>query len=160
MFLCPFLSVFFFQVMTWVWRLRSLNMWRISPSLPPVCSRYRIKIKVESKPTDARCTPYNLLFSSSVWQNAELKFNFGGEDFKHTPKSGFVALDQAPEGHTVKSSQTGVCVWVQQEEYWKETEKSKCDCEMNIIHFYKTRDNLMFRLGNAFHPFPIKVFFL
>lgn len=50
------------------------------------------------------------LIISSVLQNAELKFNFGGEDFKHAPKSGFVAVDQAPEGHTVRSSQTGVCV--------------------------------------------------
>lgn len=50
---------------------------------------------------------YNLPFSSSLSQNAELKFNFGGEDFKHAPKTGFVALAQAPEGHQVKSSQTG-----------------------------------------------------
>lgn len=54
---------------------------------------------------------YTLIFSLFVCQNAELKFNFGGEDFKHPPKSGFVALDQAPEGHSVKSSQTGV--WFQ-----------------------------------------------
>lgn len=46
-----------------------------------------------------------------VSQNAELKFSFGGEDFKNQPKGGFVALDQAPEGHVVKSSQTGV--WMQ-----------------------------------------------
>uniref|UniRef100_A0AAX7T9L2 ATP-dependent RNA helicase n=1 Tax=Astatotilapia calliptera TaxID=8154 RepID=A0AAX7T9L2_ASTCA len=55
--------------------------------------------------------PQNLknqaFFASCVLKNAELKFNFGGEDFKHPPKSGFVALDQAPEGHAVKSSQTG-----------------------------------------------------
>lgn len=53
------------------------------------------------------CLTDTIIFS--VLQNAELKFNFGGEDFKHPPKSGFVALDQAPEGHAVKSSQTGVC---------------------------------------------------
>ncbi|KAA8583137.1 hypothetical protein FQN60_015683 [Etheostoma spectabile] len=46
-------------------------------------------------------------FASCVLKNAELKFNFGGEDFKNAPKSGFVALNQAPEGHTVKSSQSG-----------------------------------------------------
>ncbi|CAG09075.1 unnamed protein product, partial [Tetraodon nigroviridis] len=46
-------------------------------------------------------------FASCVLKNAELRFNFGGEDFKHTPKSGFLALDKAPEGHTAKSSQTG-----------------------------------------------------
>lgn len=48
------------------------------------------------------------IFVFDVNQNAELKFNFGGEDFKHTPKSGFVALDQAPEANIHKSSQTGV----------------------------------------------------
>ena len=55
--------------------------------------------------------PYKLLLLI-VCQNAELKFNFGGENFRHTPKSGFVALDQAPEVHTAKSSQTGVWVFV------------------------------------------------
>ncbi|KAI9544267.1 hypothetical protein NQZ68_005317 [Dissostichus eleginoides] len=35
-------------------------------------------------------------FASCVLKNAELKFNFGGEDFKNAPKSGFVAMDQAP----------------------------------------------------------------
>ncbi|TMS12534.1 ATP-dependent RNA helicase DDX1 [Larimichthys crocea] len=52
-------------------------------------------------------------FASCVLKNAELKFNFGGEDFKHTPKTGFVALNQAPDGHAVKSSQTG-CAKVSQ----------------------------------------------
>lgn len=55
--------------------------------------------------------PQNLknqaFFASCVLKNAELKFNFGGEDFKHSPKSGFVALDQAPEASIHKSSQTG-----------------------------------------------------
>ncbi|KAL0967124.1 hypothetical protein UPYG_G00248070 [Umbra pygmaea] len=46
-------------------------------------------------------------FASCVLKNAELKFNFGGEDFKNPPKMGFIALDQAPDGHAVKSSQTG-----------------------------------------------------
>lgn len=46
----------FFQVMTWVWLLRFLNMWRISPSLPPVSSRYHINIKAESKWTVATFT--------------------------------------------------------------------------------------------------------
>ncbi|XP_015247722.1 PREDICTED: ATP-dependent RNA helicase DDX1 [Cyprinodon variegatus] len=46
-------------------------------------------------------------FAACVLKNAELKFNFGGEDFKNPPKAGFVALDQAPDGHTIKSSQTG-----------------------------------------------------
>ncbi|TNM95025.1 hypothetical protein fugu_017784 [Takifugu bimaculatus] len=47
-------------------------------------------------------------FASCVLKNAELKFNFGGESFKNTPKSGFLALDKASEGHTAKSSQTGL----------------------------------------------------
>uniref|UniRef100_A0AAQ5YT15 ATP-dependent RNA helicase n=1 Tax=Amphiprion ocellaris TaxID=80972 RepID=A0AAQ5YT15_AMPOC len=55
--------------------------------------------------------PQNLknqaFFASCVLKNAELKFNFGGEDFKHPPKTGFIALDQAADGHTVKSAQTG-----------------------------------------------------
>eukprot|EP00064_Thunnus_orientalis_P016415 superscaffoldBa00003253_g16480 len=46
-------------------------------------------------------------FASCVLKNAELKFNFGGEDFKNQPKSGFVAFNQAPDSHSVKSSQTG-----------------------------------------------------
>uniref|UniRef100_A0A4W5JZN8 ATP-dependent RNA helicase DDX1 n=1 Tax=Hucho hucho TaxID=62062 RepID=A0A4W5JZN8_9TELE len=46
-------------------------------------------------------------FASCVLKNAELKFNFGGEEFKNAPKTGFVAVDQAAEGHVVKSSQTG-----------------------------------------------------
>ncbi len=40
-------------------------------------------------------------------QNAELKFNFGDEPFKNQPKEGYVALNQASDGHVVKSSQTG-----------------------------------------------------
>lgn len=40
-------------------------------------------------------------------QNAELKFNFGGEPFKNAPKDDFKALDQAPDGHVVKTTQTG-----------------------------------------------------
>ncbi|XP_029937344.1 ATP-dependent RNA helicase DDX1-like [Myripristis murdjan] len=46
-------------------------------------------------------------FASCVLKNAELKFNFGGEDFKNPPKNGFVALDKAPDGHAIKSAQTG-----------------------------------------------------
>uniref|UniRef100_A0A8C7KNW8 ATP-dependent RNA helicase n=1 Tax=Oncorhynchus kisutch TaxID=8019 RepID=A0A8C7KNW8_ONCKI len=48
-----------------------------------------------------------LPFPYCVYCNAELKFNFGGEEFKNPPKTGFVAVDQASEGHVVKSSQTG-----------------------------------------------------
>ena len=62
------------------------------------------------KLTGASFTPYKWLFFLSVFKNAELKFNFGGEDFKNAPKSGFVAMDQAPEGHAVKSTQAGV--WI------------------------------------------------
>ncbi|CAG5928137.1 unnamed protein product [Menidia menidia] len=55
--------------------------------------------------------PQNLrnqaFFASCVLKNAELKFNFGGDDFKHPPKDGFVALDKAADAHTVKSPQTG-----------------------------------------------------
>lgn len=40
-------------------------------------------------------------------QNAELKFNFGDEPLKNQPKDGYVALNQASDGHVVKSSQTG-----------------------------------------------------
>ncbi|KAG7265895.1 hypothetical protein CRUP_009499 [Coryphaenoides rupestris] len=47
------------------------------------------------------------IFASCVLKNAELKFNFGEEEFKNPPKSGFVALSQAPDGQTVKSSQAG-----------------------------------------------------
>lgn len=132
---CSFLFDFFFQVMTWVWPLRSLNTWGISPSLPPVCSRYQLT-KVENKPASAAFPSYKLPVCLCVWQNAELKFNFGGEDFKHAPKGGFVALDQAPEGHQVKSSQTGV--WMQtpvrcsKTMYWKETEKINCVCEIIV----------------------------
>ncbi|KAI9544265.1 hypothetical protein NQZ68_005315, partial [Dissostichus eleginoides] len=55
-------------------------------------------------PQQLRSQPF---FASCVLKNAELKFNFGGEDFKNAPKSGFVAMDQAPEGHAVKSTQAG-----------------------------------------------------
>ncbi|KAK7132916.1 hypothetical protein R3I94_014964 [Phoxinus phoxinus] len=46
-------------------------------------------------------------FASCVLKNAELKFNFGDEPLKNPPKDGYVALNQASEGHVVKSSQTG-----------------------------------------------------
>ncbi|KAK6490066.1 ATP-dependent RNA helicase DDX1 [Huso huso] len=46
-------------------------------------------------------------FAACVLKNAELKFNFGGEEFKYPPKDGFIALDRAPDGHIVKSKQTG-----------------------------------------------------
>ncbi|XP_016391527.1 ATP-dependent RNA helicase DDX1-like [Sinocyclocheilus rhinocerous] len=46
-------------------------------------------------------------FASCVLKNAELKFNFGDEPFKNQPKDGYVALNQASDGHVVKSSQTG-----------------------------------------------------
>lgn len=41
-------------------------------------------------------------------QNAELKFNFGEEDFKFPPKDGFTAIDKAPEGNVMKSQHTGM----------------------------------------------------
>ncbi|KAM3932228.1 ATP-dependent RNA helicase DDX1 [Leptodactylus fuscus] len=46
-------------------------------------------------------------FASCVLKNAELKFNFGDEEFKFPPKDGFVALCKAPDGHVVKSQNTG-----------------------------------------------------
>ncbi|XP_053565637.1 ATP-dependent RNA helicase DDX1 [Bombina bombina] len=46
-------------------------------------------------------------FASCVLKNAELKFNFGDEDFKFPPKDGFVALSKAPDGHVVKSQHSG-----------------------------------------------------
>uniref|UniRef100_A0A671KVR8 ATP-dependent RNA helicase n=1 Tax=Sinocyclocheilus anshuiensis TaxID=1608454 RepID=A0A671KVR8_9TELE len=46
-------------------------------------------------------------FASCVLKNAELKFNFGDEPFKNQPKDGYVAVNQASDGHVVKSSQTG-----------------------------------------------------
>ncbi|KAK3506698.1 hypothetical protein QTP70_015545, partial [Hemibagrus guttatus] len=55
-------------------------------------------------PQNVRKQPF---FASCVLKNAELKFNFGGEAFKHPPKKGFTALDQAPDGHVVKTTQTG-----------------------------------------------------
>ncbi|KAI4577487.1 hypothetical protein MJT46_003322 [Ovis ammon polii x Ovis aries] len=47
------------------------------------------------------------LFPACVLKNAELKFNFGEEEFKFPPKDGFVALSKAPEGFVVKSQHTG-----------------------------------------------------
>ncbi|XP_007426206.1 ATP-dependent RNA helicase DDX1 [Python bivittatus] len=47
------------------------------------------------------------LFPACVLKNAELKFNFGEEDFKFPPKDGFIAIDKAPEGNVVKSQHTG-----------------------------------------------------
>ncbi|PIO34572.1 hypothetical protein AB205_0065140, partial [Aquarana catesbeiana] len=47
------------------------------------------------------------LFAACVLKNAELKFNFGDEDFKFPPKDGFVALSKAPDGHVVKSQNAG-----------------------------------------------------
>ncbi|KAI4802036.1 hypothetical protein KUCAC02_019896 [Chaenocephalus aceratus] len=38
-------------------------------------------------------------FAFCVLKNAELKFNSGGEDFKNAPKSGFVAMYQAPRSN-------------------------------------------------------------
>ncbi|KAM6459416.1 ATP-dependent RNA helicase DDX1 [Liasis olivaceus] len=47
------------------------------------------------------------LFPACVLKNAELKFNFGEEDFKFPPKDGFIAIDKAPEGNVAKSQHTG-----------------------------------------------------
>lgn len=55
----PFFFLSVCQVMTWVWLLRSLNTWRISPSLPPVSWRYDFSIKVEGKSTDATFMAHN-----------------------------------------------------------------------------------------------------
>ncbi|XP_061097976.1 ATP-dependent RNA helicase DDX1 [Conger conger] len=46
-------------------------------------------------------------FAACVLKNAELKFNFGEEDFKSTPPEGFTPLCQASEKYCVKSSQSG-----------------------------------------------------
>ncbi|CAI9552857.1 unnamed protein product [Staurois parvus] len=46
-------------------------------------------------------------FAACVLKNAELKFNFGEEEFKFPPKDGFVALCKAPDGHAVKSQNAG-----------------------------------------------------
>ncbi|XP_071057987.1 ATP-dependent RNA helicase DDX1-like isoform X2 [Pseudochaenichthys georgianus] len=43
-------------------------------------------------------------FASCVLKNAELKFNSGGEDFKNAPKSGFVAMYQAPRSQIYSGS--------------------------------------------------------
>ncbi|KAF3826362.1 hypothetical protein GH733_008887 [Mirounga leonina] len=40
-------------------------------------------------------------------ENAELKFNFGEEEFKFPPKDGFVALSKASDSYVVKSQHTG-----------------------------------------------------
>ncbi|KAM9635678.1 ATP-dependent RNA helicase DDX1 [Trichechus inunguis] len=47
------------------------------------------------------------LFPACVLKNAELKFNFGEEEFKFPPKDGFVALAKAPESYVTKSQHTG-----------------------------------------------------
>ncbi|XP_074141519.1 ATP-dependent RNA helicase DDX1 [Sminthopsis crassicaudata] len=47
------------------------------------------------------------LFAACVLKNAELKFNFGEEEFKFPPKDGFVGLCKASDGHVVKSQHTG-----------------------------------------------------
>ncbi|XP_004745878.2 ATP-dependent RNA helicase DDX1 [Mustela nigripes] len=47
------------------------------------------------------------LFPACVLKNAELKFNFGEEEFKFPPKDGFVALSKAPDSCVVKSQHTG-----------------------------------------------------
>lgn len=101
-----FFFLMFLKAMTWVWLLKSLKTWKIRRSLFPAFSRYRhIKHRRNHKYTLA------IYLSSCLSQNAELKFNFGGEDFKHPPQNGFVALDKAPDGHTVKSSHTGVTLF-------------------------------------------------
>ncbi|XP_006006210.1 ATP-dependent RNA helicase DDX1 [Latimeria chalumnae] len=46
-------------------------------------------------------------FAACVLKNAELKFNFGEEEFKFPPKDGFVAFGKAAEGHVAKSHHTG-----------------------------------------------------
>ncbi|XP_054584102.1 ATP-dependent RNA helicase DDX1 isoform X2 [Eptesicus fuscus] len=47
------------------------------------------------------------LFPACVLKNAELKFNFGEEEFKFPPKDGFVGLSKAPDSCVVKSQHTG-----------------------------------------------------
>ncbi|OXB53889.1 hypothetical protein ASZ78_013855 [Callipepla squamata] len=47
------------------------------------------------------------LFAACVLKNAELKFNFGEEDFKFPPKDGYIGLCKAPDGNVVKSQHTG-----------------------------------------------------
>uniref|UniRef100_A0A8C3WSU5 ATP-dependent RNA helicase n=1 Tax=Catagonus wagneri TaxID=51154 RepID=A0A8C3WSU5_9CETA len=47
------------------------------------------------------------LFPACVLKNAELKFNFGEEEFKFPPKDGFVALSKASDSFVVKSQHTG-----------------------------------------------------
>ncbi|NWS85617.1 DDX1 helicase, partial [Toxostoma redivivum] len=53
------------------------------------------------------------LFAACVLKNAELKFNFGEEDFKFPPKDGYVGLCKAPEGCVVKSQHSGSAQVVQ-----------------------------------------------
>ncbi|NWS43044.1 DDX1 helicase, partial [Probosciger aterrimus] len=47
------------------------------------------------------------LFAACVLKNAELKFNFGEEDFKFPPKDGYIGLCKAPDGNVVKSQHSG-----------------------------------------------------
>uniref|UniRef100_A0A8D1HJD1 ATP-dependent RNA helicase n=2 Tax=Sus scrofa TaxID=9823 RepID=A0A8D1HJD1_PIG len=47
------------------------------------------------------------LFPACVLKNAELKFNFGEEEFKFPPKDGFVALSKASDSFVVKSQHSG-----------------------------------------------------
>ncbi|KAG8524782.1 ATP-dependent RNA helicase DDX1, partial [Galemys pyrenaicus] len=47
------------------------------------------------------------LFPACVLKNAELKFNFGEEEFKFPPKDGFVGLAKASDNFVVKSQHTG-----------------------------------------------------
>ncbi|XP_059837853.1 ATP-dependent RNA helicase DDX1 [Hypanus sabinus] len=49
-------------------------------------------------------------FAACVLKNAELKFNFGEEEFKYPPKDGFQALSKASDGHVVKTQQTGTAL--------------------------------------------------
>ncbi|XP_072107381.1 ATP-dependent RNA helicase DDX1 [Mobula birostris] len=49
-------------------------------------------------------------FAACVLKNAELKFNFGEEEFKFPPKDGFQALGKASDGHVVKTQQTGTAL--------------------------------------------------
>uniref|UniRef100_A0A8U7MM19 ATP-dependent RNA helicase n=1 Tax=Corvus moneduloides TaxID=1196302 RepID=A0A8U7MM19_CORMO len=53
------------------------------------------------------------LFAACVLKNAELKFNFGEEDFKFPPKDGYIGLCKAPEGSVVKSQHAGSAQVVQ-----------------------------------------------
>ncbi|XP_006140872.1 ATP-dependent RNA helicase DDX1 isoform X2 [Tupaia chinensis] len=46
-------------------------------------------------------------FPACVLKNAELKFNFGEEEFKFPPKDGFVAVSKALDSYVVKSQHSG-----------------------------------------------------